>query len=741
MAFFKLLLPSDLIENLPACSPALREWVYLGFILSSTQQATPEAIESLAHLVLSGETPAIQSAALNSLKQLSPQLEDARENLCLLVMDHAHSGAHDVVREMSILPSDPAVRAAFFLLTHDLENLRLQDPHFSLLTQSFETAAPARQMALIKAGVRNGLTEWVAIAEVIANPRPDAFHALAIKTLAFKYQFTRTLVVTLLKKMALSGQTEAGFALCHIFVQSGLDEARSAAIEIQALPEDPAEKALFYLLIGQWEQYETFDFDHRLLAMAYEEASKPLRLRIMAQIRQSGHMEWAQTLVGNRQIRWARDLNDVEWDSILRLLVEHQDWERLWNLAQSAPPLWSAALLQKMIQAGWFPEEARHEEGFDALLEKAAACPGETPSLLPVATLSGHLAEITTLLAAPDGESLYSLSTDQTARLWNLKTHRQDDFIHLTTNQVRSAAISPDGKYLSVGLGNNQIEIFDLQNHSRIKVLEGHQGLVKGLAVSPDSRLLASASFDKSIRLWNFPSGPANAILTGHSAEIFCIGVSPDGQTLISGSADQTIRLWSLPDGQLITRLFEHKNSITALAVSPDGHTFLSADRDRVLHSWTLPGGFHRHASAPLAAQMTALAIHPDLQIAFCAGLDGSIYTCTTSSIKTILCQPAHSKPITSIISFPGKDLVASSSLDRTIRLWDTRPLVLIRTPVEQLAQSDDAFTSLLKNANLNSAGRRWLAFSASLALWRRRYDIHISMPQHIQIGEFDIEL
>ncbi|HPH96008.1 MAG TPA: WD40 repeat domain-containing protein [Anaerolineaceae bacterium] len=738
---FKIHLPSDLIENLPACPSALREWVYLGFILVSTQQPSPEAIESLAFLALSGETPAIQSAALDALKQLSGQSADARETLCLLVMDQAHPGARELTRQQGILPADPDTRAAFFLLIHDYENLKSLDPHFSLLTRSFEASSPSRQTALLKAATTIDLTEWAAVAEIIANPQVEAFSSFAEKVIAFKYQFTRSLAVETLKKMALSGLPQAGYALCRIFMITGLEEARSAALETHSLPADLTEKALFFLLTGQWEQYETLDFDHRLLAIAYETAGKPLRLRIMAQVRQSGHMEWAQTLAGSRQIRWARDLTDTEWESILRLLVEHQDWPRLWDLAQSAPPLWSAALLQKMIQAGWFPEADRREEGFDALLEKAAACPIETPSLLPLSTLSGHLAEIISLLPSPDGESLYSLSSDQTARLWNLKSHQQDDFIHLTSNQVRSAAISPDGSSLVAGLGNNQIEIYHLQNHSRIKVLDGHQGLVKGLAITPDSRLLASGSFDKTLRLWNFPSGPCSAVLTGHTAEIFCLAIAPDGQTLISGCADHTLRLWSLPEGQLITRLLDHHNSITALAISPDGHTFLSADRDRILHSWTLPDGFHRHASAPLAAQMTSLAIHPELHLAFGAGLDGNIHICSTSPLKSIHVCPAHTKPITSILFFPNQHILATGSLDRTIGLWDIRPLIFTRTPAEQLTQAGDALVSILKNPSLNSAGRRWMAFTASLALWRKRYDIQIGLPQHIQIGEFDIEL
>jgi hypothetical protein len=61
------------------------------------------------------------------------------------------------------------------------------------------------------------------------------------------------------------------------------------------------QRALFYFLTGQWEQYESLDFDHTLLRMVYEAGHEDLRKRIAEQARRAGRVDWVEVVTGGRR--------------------------------------------------------------------------------------------------------------------------------------------------------------------------------------------------------------------------------------------------------------------------------------------------------------------------------------------------------------------------------------------------------------------------------------------------------
>jgi len=135
---------------------------------------------------------------------------------------------------------------------------------------------------------------------------------------------------------------------------------------------------------------------------------------------------------------------------------------------------------------------------------------------LEVSTLDGH-SEIFSVAFSPDGQTLASLSVDETVSLWDVAS------LHMASVQ-------------------------------KVRRLPGHfSGLYEigpALSFSPNGLILASGSRDGTVRLWDVASGRELWSLKGHSNLVTSLSFSPDGRTVASGSLDTTVRLWNVASGR-----------------------------------------------------------------------------------------------------------------------------------------------------------------------------------------------
>lgn len=134
------------------------------------------------------------------------------------------------------------------------------------------------------------------------------------------------------------------------------------------------------------------------------------------------------------------------------------------------------------------------------------------------------------------------------------------------------------------------------------------------------------------VHLWDMvnpaaltPRHPCRS-LTGHSGRVKSVAFSPDGQTLASGSSDQTVRLWDIS---------------TALNTS-------------ISMEFTLREAKGLNTSA------------------------GDLEGAETGQLRTIL--TGHSGAVTSVAFSPCGHLLASSSMDETIKLWAVQTGECIKT-------------------------------------------------------------
>lgn len=486
-------------SNFPVIGWLLRRWAAWQL---AKDDGSGEAVAILAEVVTRGQDRAVREMALTVLNRLKTQ--DAINGFCRVWVETRHKDLAAILRSRRYVATEPRLRVLSALKVGALDV------------------------------VKRGGVEVLDFLLAALNDRDTQVATMAASC------------VSALENRVVIDE------LCRRWVENPNPQLESIIRKGNYAPDEVSSRALFYFLLGEWQKYEDLDFDHSLLAKAYQSANKEVQGRCTDKAKIGGRIEWVKILTNTKRGLDVENMTDKDWEAFVDILEVHPEKKELWNFLYNAPVIWSKRLLDKLSK-GLF-------KGFNQDQKSALK------SLFDLVKNITDEEFISAFLYLFIREPEYQVLTNQV-----LTNPTEWD---LGRTYYRSPKISPNGKMLALNIGEeHKIELRSLPDGKHIKTISSS---TSKFIFSHDSCILISVHYgdEYNICLWSLPDGNFIKSLTGHTGRVNSLVISNDGKMLLSGSSDGTVILWSLPSGTLIEVIpmiyREYNGNITILV--GDGH-------------------------------------------------------------------------------------------------------------------------------------------------------------------------
>jgi hypothetical protein len=358
----------------------------------------------------------------------------------------------------------------------------------------------------------------------------------------------------------------------------------------------------------------------------------------------------------------------------------------------------------------------------------------------PLAQFGGFSDWVMSVAFKPDGKQLAAGSYD-TLRIYDTAEHIQTAEVKLKNGYASDLEFSPDGRTLLVA-GYQSVTVCRTDPYRSLRTVKAHRGQVTSLAFSPDGTRLATASDDGTIAFWDVASlidGKSTPQLTIKALDqpVSGIDISPDGKWLASASGDPDrvtqsgqVRLWDTKTGKAVREFPKHKRAATAVAFSPAGKFVISSSQDETVNVYDVDSGQALGFFGGHSRPTNCLAFISNAATIVSGSGGGSkgkneVKIWNREDGEELATIDQHSARVTDVAVSPDGRLLATSSYDKTVGLWDIRslnsrkPNVVAATkptqPQPATAQKDTPKTDTLRAGIIGLDTSHVIAFTKAL--------------------------
>ncbi|UIE38939.1 nSTAND1 domain-containing NTPase [Leptodesmis sichuanensis] len=288
-----------------------------------------------------------------------------------------------------------------------------------------------------------------------------------------------------------------------------------------------------------------------------------------------------------------------------------------------------------------------------------------------------------------DGQALVAVAhrADQ-VKIWSVESGKQQFQLEGFQAPITHVALSPDGKWIAAASEDRTIQVWQMQT-GQLQSQFSQPIAPSSLTFSPDSKLLLAASGNRTT-LWQVDTRQSRRTLTAASP-IQRAAFSADGRWIAMLLQDGKVQVQEVATGQVRQTLAiapaGQEGILTPaaqLVFSPNGQVLAVNTGKGQLWAWNLESGQQWHIEPPPAkiqisnqGGLGAIAFSPDSRYLVTSqqqqGEDQVIYVATLYDSRTgqeIGTLRGHTAPITAIQFTEDGSLIATSSLDGTVRLW-----------------------------------------------------------------------
>ena len=244
---------------------------------------------------------------------------------------------------------------------------------------------------------------------------------------------------------------------------------------------------------------------------------------------------------------------------------------------------------------------------------------------------------------------------------------------------IQVVRYSPNGSYMASGGEDQVVKLWDAKTGLLLRSFIGHSKGIQDLDFNPTNTQLATSSTDRTVKIWDIQTGKLIRTLSGHSSGVYGVRFHPKNNTLLSSSTDGSIRVWNLTSGATTQTLRPGVAGVRRLDVSSDGK-MVAVIAGNNTYLFELSSGKVLFTLSGHTSTVTDVSFHTNTTVVASSSSDKTIKLWNTTTGKLIRTLSGHASGVNSIAFRANSDQLASGSSDRTVRTWNTSTGATLRT-------------------------------------------------------------
>ena len=379
-------------------------------------------------------------------------------------------------------------------------------------------------------------------------------------------------------------------------------------------------------------------------------------------------------------------------------------WDKtaiIWDVKKSALPLMQFQDHKSALVSATFDQQSRHI--LTASTDRSAIAWNVT-NKKAIARFQGHKDFLTSAQFSPDGKNVVTASRDKMARVWKFTPATPIQEFGPYEDLVSTASLSSSGNKVLTAL-DDVIKIWDRETNSLIAQLKTpNSEKVETATFFPnDHNKIAAGYSDGTIVIWSTTNEKFLAQAKVSDSPIGSIKLNRSATQLVATMNNglitirDSIRLdpvATIPISNSKTNGSEIEISYTAF--NPDGTRIIAGSKDGSIFICIINSKKCHHNASAHTSTISQITFSPNGEFFASASHDWTAKLWSMDNEEPVHTFKAHKGPVTTIDFHSNRDtsLIATSSSDETIKLWDTEAgIELYSQPIESSKPSQAIFS------------------------------------------------
>lgn len=305
-------------------------------------------------------------------------------------------------------------------------------------------------------------------------------------------------------------------------------------------------------------------------------------------------------------------------------------------------------------------------------------------------TLTGHRDAVLRAFFG-DEQTIYTVSRDGACLTWRPKEPVEDggdlaiglsrwgvsgrNYFMRANTQVVCTDFHAGTSRLVVGFSSGIFSLYDMPDFQEVHSLSISQEKITSVAINRTGEWLAfGAQHLGQLLVWEWASESYILKQQGHFYDMNTVAYAQDGQYAVTGGDDGKVKLWNTMSGFSTVTFSDHTAPVPCVEFSKQGTVLFSASLDGTVRAYDMVRYRNfRTFTSPSPVQFVSLAVDPSGEVV-CAGSSDTfdIYMWSVQTGKLLEILSGHEGPVSALSFSPsGSGLLASTSWDRSVRLWE----------------------------------------------------------------------